>query len=121
MSHTGTELFFGIEYELFPVNALSKKKRAMYRRMRKPHGLKVRLYMTCLIDLSGYLPSFPGSTPTHKIGMTELNEILLNSMPNSWSKQAYVQGFDWRYISLKKSINLFERMEIAESIYDSVV
>ena len=57
--------------------------------------------MACLIELNEYLPSFPESTPTHKIGMTELNEILLNSMPNSWSKQAYVQGFDWKYIPLK--------------------
>ena len=61
---------------------------------RKPHGLKIGCYIARLIELSGYLPSFPGSTPTHKIGMTELNEILLNSTPNSWSKQAYVQGFD---------------------------
>ena len=36
-----------------------------------------------------------------KIGGTELNEILKNSMPNSWSKQAYVQGFDCEYILLK--------------------
>ena len=72
--------------------------------------------MACLIELSEYLPSFPGSTPTQKIGMTELNEILLKSMPNSWSKQAYVQVFDWEYITLKKSVNLFELMDIAESI-----
>ena len=34
-----------------------------------------------------------------KIGVTELNEIILNSMPNSWSKQAYIQEFDSEYIS----------------------
>ena len=62
--------------------------------MKKPHGLKVILYVACLIDLNEYLHSLPGSKPTHKIGMTELNEILLNSTPNSQSKQAYVQGFD---------------------------
>ena len=38
-------------------------------------------------------------------------------MPNSWSKQAYVQGFDCEYISLIKSVNMFERMYIDESIY----
>ena len=73
--------------------------------------------MARLIDLNEYLHSFPGSTPTHKIGITDLNEILLNSMPNSWSKQAYVQGFDWKSITLKKSVNMFERMEIDKSIY----
>ena len=37
-------------------------------------------------------------------------------MLSSWSKQAYVQEFDWKYITFKKSVNLFERMDIAESI-----
>ena len=42
-------------------------------------------------------------------------------MPNSWSKQAYIQGFDCEYITFKKSVNIFERMEIADSIYKGVV
>ena len=35
---------------------------------------------------------------TDKIGMLELNDILLNSMPNSSSYQSYVQGFDYKSI-----------------------
>ena len=58
---------------------------------------------------------------TDKIGVTELNNILLNSMPNSWSKQAYVQDFDCESISFTKAVNMFELMEIAESIYEGVV
>ena len=58
---------------------------------------------------------------TDKIGATKLNEILLNSMPTSCSKHAYVKGFDCEYINLKKYVNMFERMEIAESIYKDVV
>ena len=58
---------------------------------------------------------------TEKFGVTELNEILLKSMPNSWSKHAYVQGFYGEYITFKKSVNMFERMEITESIYEGVV
>ena len=77
----------------------------MHHGMRKPHGIKLRCYVDRLIDLSEYLRSFPGSTATHKIGMTELNEILLNSMPNSWSKQAYVQGFDWKSFTFKNILN----------------
>ena len=42
-------------------------------------------------------------------------------MPNSWSKQAYVQGFYCETIYFKKSVNMFENMEIAESIYEGVV
>ena len=37
-------------------------------------------------------------------------------MPNSWSKNVYVQGFDCEYITFKKAVNIFERMEISESI-----
>ena len=46
--------------------------------------------------------------------------MLLNSMTNSWFKQAYVQGFYSKYISFKK-INMFERINISESIYEVVV
>ena len=51
---------------------------------------------------------------------TELNEIVLNSMPNIWISQACVQGFDYETITLK-SVIMFERMEIAEYIYEGVV
>ena len=55
------------------------------------------------------------------MGVTELNEILLNSMPNIWSNQSYVQVFDCEYISFKKYVNMFEQMDIAESIHEGVV
>ena len=42
-------------------------------------------------------------------------------MTNIWSRQAYVQGFDCEFISFKISVNMFERMEISESIYEGVV
>ena len=56
-----------------------------------------------------------------KIDVNELNEILPNSIPNRWSRQAYVQGFDCEYINFKKAVNMFERMEIDESIYEGIV
>ena len=73
-------------------------------------------YAACLIDLNEYLASFPGAALTDKVGVTELNSIFLNSMPNSWYKQACVQGFDCESITFKKAVNVFERMEFAESI-----
>ena len=42
-------------------------------------------------------------------------------MPNSWYKQAYVQGFDCDNMSFIKAANMFKRMEISESIYEDVV
>ena len=44
-----------------------------------------------------WLPS-QGETLPDKFYVIELNEILLNRMPNSWSKQAYSQGFYCEYI-----------------------
>ena len=93
----------------------------MRRGTSKPHTIKVRLYAASLIDMNKYLASLPGSTLYGKIGVTKLSEILLNSMPNIWSKQAYVQGFDCEYISFKKTVNMFELMDIVESIYEGVV
>ena len=43
----------------------------------------------------------------------ELNEIMLNSIPNIWIKQAYVQVFDFESITIKAAVNMFEWMEIA--------
>ena len=56
-----------------------------------------------------------GATLADKIGVTEFNEILLGS------KQAYVIGFDCEYILFNKDVNMFDRMEIAESIQEGVV
>ena len=42
-------------------------------------------------------------------------------MPNSCSKQEYVQGFGCESISFQKSVLMFEQMEISESIYEGVV
>ena len=110
-------IILGLGAYFFPVNSLSKKKRAMRRIMRKPRGLKVRRYSYCLIDLNEYLDSFPGENMPDKIGLTELNQNLLFSMPNGWSKQAYMKGFYYRSITFKKAVNMFERLDMTESIY----
>ena len=61
----------------------------MRRGIKKIRSLKVRRYAARLIDMNEYLDSFTGATLADKIDVTELNGILFNSMPNSWSKQAY--------------------------------
>ena len=53
--------------------------------------------------------------------MTEFNEVLLISIPNSWGKQAYLQGFGCETITYKKAVNMLKHMEISESIYEVVV
>ena len=46
-----------------------------------------------MTNLNEYLDTFPGAKASDNIGEKNINEILLNSMSNGWSKQAYVQGF----------------------------
>ena len=89
--------------------------------MKKTRSLKVRHYAACLIDMNEYLDSFPGATLADKIYVTGFNDIVLNRMPSSWSKQAYVRGFGYESISFKNAVKMFERMETAESIYKGVV
>ena len=93
----------------------------MRRGIKKPRSLTVRCYAAHLIDLNEYLASFLGANLTDKIGVTKLNKILISSIPNIWSKRAYVEGFDCESITFKKAVNMFERMEIFESIYEGVV
>ena len=93
----------------------------MRRCMKNSRSLKVRRYAARLIDLNEYLSSFPGATMADNMGVTQLNKILLNSMPKIWSEQSYVQGFDCETIYFKKAVNMFERMENSESIYEGVV
>ena len=53
-----------------------------------------------------------------KMGVPELNENLFNSMPNIWSKQAYLQGFNFENTFLKRYVKMFERKKMAENIYE---
>ena len=103
-----------------PINSLNKKARGASQ-IKTPRSLRERRHTARLIDLNEYLASFPGTTLSNKIGVTKLNEILLNRMSNICSKESYVQDFDNEYISLKKAVDIFERIDISESIYKSVV
>ena len=62
-----------------------------------------------------------GGTLADKNDVTELNDNILNSMTNRWSKQTYGQGFDCKYTSFNKYVNMFECMEISEYIYKGEV
>ena len=93
----------------------------MRRRMRNPCGLKVKRYTDDLIDLNEYLDLLPGEIMSSKIEVIELNDILINGMRNIWIKQAYLQGFDCKYINFNKSVNMFERMKILEYIYEGSI
>ena len=70
--------------------------------IKKSCALTIRRYLARLIDINDYLASFPGANLNDNIGVTESKKMLLNSMPNSWYIQAYVQGFCCESIVIKK-------------------
>ena len=74
----------------------------MRRGNKKIRALTLRKYAARQMDINEYLVSFMGATLNDRISVTKLNEILLNSMPNIQSIQAYLQGFDCESITLKK-------------------
>ena len=65
----------------------------MRRGMKKTSALTVRRYLERLIGLNWYLVFFLGETFNDKIGVTDPNKILLNIVPTSCYKQAYVHDF----------------------------
>ena len=87
---------------------------------RKPLGLKARIYATCLNDLSENLAVFPWSNIS-EFFCDRSKCIFLNRTPNRWSNHAYVQGFYCESITFKAAVNMFECIEISESIYEVVV
>ena len=90
--------YLGFRYVKFTINVLSNKKRAIHHGLRKTHKLKVVYYGAHMIELNEYFFALPVAKACDNIGYTELNEIILNSIPNECSTQAYMQGFDCEYM-----------------------
>ena len=118
---TVENIILGLAWYFSPENLLLKQKRAMPRGTRKPRRLKVRHYRVSLIDFNKYLDLFLGGGLSEKIGVMEIDDFFLNMMLNSWINQAYVHIFDCDSTTFKKSVNMFEHMEIVNYIYVGVV
>ena len=51
----------------------------------------------------------------------ELTKVLLYSITNVQSRQAYVHGFDIKGVTFKKTINKFDILEIYGNIYEGIL
>ena len=91
-----------------PINALSSQKRVMSRAMHKPQSLSFKRFTARLAELNDYLPLLPGSIKSNKVVPEELNEILLQSIPNGWAKQSYLQGWNFEGRTYKETCKIFE-------------
>ena len=106
-----------LEY-LFSINALSKKKLAMRRTMRKPRSMSFKHFAARLTEINNFLTLFPGSDASKKMEMEELNKILLHVVPNGWAKQSYLQGWYFGLNTYGETCEMFYFMEVAEQVYE---
>ena len=101
-----------------PIKSLTKQKREMRRAMKKPWDILFKRFAARLTELNKNLPLLPGSSATKNINPEELNKIILQAVPKSRGKQAYLQGWDFEESPYKDTCDMIECTEIAESIYE---
>ena len=70
--------------------------------MRKPHGLKVRRYAACMIDINDCLAVFPRVKASDKTFETELKGILLRIMQKTGSVRHVCRGLIVNSLLFKK-------------------
>ena len=58
--------------------------------MRKPRDLSFKIFTAQLKELNNYLPLLPGLIYSNKMYPKELNVIIFYTVPNGWTKQAFV-------------------------------
>ena len=48
----------------------------------------------------------------------ELNDILLNAIPNGWANKSYLQGWESKTKTYKENCAMFKQIKIAEQVYE---
>ena len=112
------EIGKGLLKYFFPRNVLAKQKRAMRCIIRNPRGIKLWQFVARLQELNNLHPKFTGSYKSKNVFQEELNDILLHDVLHVWANQAMMIGFDFDSEPLHDVLELFKRMEVAESIYE---
>ena len=73
-----------------------------------------KIFVVRLADINNYISLFPGSDKSKTMDEAELNKILLRYVPNIWSKQYYLQGWDLDIKTFKATCSMFKIMKIVE-------
>jgi len=102
--------------QVSPYQTLEKQKRFMRRKMRKPAGMTVRQYVTCLHRINNEeLPLLYPHNPNQRLPIDELVDIVWYGIPKSWTKEMDKQNFDpFRNHDLEGLVDFCERMEACE-------
>lgn len=105
----------GLISHVFPNRALLLQKQYMRRYLRKPLGMKIRNFMSRLVEINEYLTLFPPFGDNQKLPMDEVLEIAEFASPSKWQKVMHMHGFDATMHSPSEFVEFCERLEFAES------
>jgi hypothetical protein len=104
---------------IFPQRALAFQKRYMRRYMRKPREMTIRAFAARVAELNAYLLEFPPFDVNQDLDDTEIMDILENGVPNTWSKNMVLQGFDPMENTASDFVAFCERHEFTEGTLDN--
>ena len=117
-----TECMNAVARSIFPRDAARNQKRYMRRFLRKPATMLTRDFVSRVIEINNYFPSFPQIeaengvlTDVEKLPNDELLDIFAFGVPNSWQKAMTLQDFDPPSHTLQEFISFCERMEQIEN------
>ena len=68
----------------------------------------MKIFSEQLKELKNCLSLFPGSYDSKNMEDEELNDGLIQAIPNGWSNQAYIQGWDVEVSTYCKTHNIFD-------------
>lgn len=104
---------------VFPDGALKRQKRYMRRYMRKPRFMKAREMMARGMEMNDDLKYYPDYKESKRLDEDEMCDIIEFGLPGRWQKTMYVQGFDIADHSYDELMDMAERLETAEDIYEA--
>ena len=82
-----------VSASIFPHRALEIQKLWMRRHMKKPAHMSYRTFQAKVLQINGFLPSFPGGTAADKFTDTELLGILEYALPVHWHSKFDLDGY----------------------------
>jgi hypothetical protein len=103
-----------LKTHVFPRRALANQKRYMRRFLRKPRDLKIREFVTRLVEVNEYLNEFPPSEANQKLPTDELMDIAEFAVPATWQRTMVLHDFDPTNHTPTEFVEFCERLEFAE-------
>lgn len=100
---------------VFPRKSLATQKRYMRHFLRKKRDIRVREFMTRLIEINEYLAMFPEEfSASQKLPEDEIMDIAEFAVPASWQNIIVLHGFNPVESTTTEFVEFCERIEFSE-------